>query len=398
MSLKNGTTSKEGETMDTNQGIKVGVVGTGFIGPAHVEALRRLGIEVAGIAESSPERAYSKAQSMHIKQIYPSIEAMASDPAVQVIHIASPNNLHFSQAKTALLAGKHVVCEKPLAMNSKESGELVALAREKKLVNAVNFNIRFYPINHQARFLTQGKEIGDIYIVQGSYLQDWLLLPTDWNWRLEPELGGDMRAVADIGSHWLDLIHFITGLEVEAVLADFQTFLPARRKPTTPIDTFGGKLQTAIEYVEQPIHTEDYATVMIRFKGGARGVLTVSQVSAGRKNRLYYEIDASKSALAWDSERPNELWIGHRDRPNELLLKDPSLLTSEARQYASFPGGHNEGFPDTFKQLYTAIYRYIEHGDINAPADFPTFEAGHKELVLGEAIQRSFKEGRWVTI
>jgi predicted dehydrogenase len=283
-------------------------------------------------------------------------------------------------------------------MDSNESAELVALAQEKSLVNAVNFNIRFYPLAQQAHALVQAGELGDIYIVQGSYLQDWLLLPTDWNWRLEPELGGDMRAVADIGSHWLDLIAFITGLEVEAVFADFKTFVPVRKKPTTPIDTFSGKLETAIEYVEQPIHTEDYATVMLRFKGGARGVFTVSQVSAGRKNRLYYEIDGARSALAWNSERPNELWSGHRDRPNEILMKDPSLLAPGALQFASYPGGHNEGFPDTFKQLYYAIYRYIEAGDFNTTPDFPTFADGHKELVWGEAIQRSAKEDRWIEV
>jgi predicted dehydrogenase len=384
--------------MQSNDSLKVGVVGTGFIGPAHVEALRRLGVEVSGLCGSSPERAAPKAAAMRIGKVYTSYDEMVADPAIDVVHITSPNHLHYPQAKAALLAGKHVVCEKPLAMDSSESTELVALAQEKSLVNAVNFNIRFYPLAQQAHALVQAGELGEIYIVQGSYLQDWLLLPTDWNWRLEPELGGEMRAVADIGSHWLDLMSFITGLEVEAVLADFSTFIPVRKKPTTPIDTFSGKLETSIEYVEQPIQTEDYATVMLRFKGGARGVFTVSQVSAGRKNRLYYEIDGAKSALVWDSERPNELWRGHRERPNEILLKDPALLSSQAQQFTSYPGGHNEGFPDTFKQLYKAIYRYIEAGDLNAAPDFPTFADGHKELVWGEAIQRSANEGRWVEV
>jgi predicted dehydrogenase len=207
-----------------------------------------------------------------------------------------------------------------------------------------------------------------------------------------------MRAVADIGSHWLDLMTFITGLKVEAVFADFQTFLPVRRKPKSALDTFGGKLQTAAEFVDQPIHTEDYASVLIRFMGGARGVLTVSQVSAGRKNRLYYEIDGADAAMSWDSERPNELWLGHRERPNELLMKDPSLLDPLARQFASYPGGHNEGFPDTFKQLYTAVYRYIDAGDFSAKPDFPTFEDGHYELVVGDAVLRSARENRWVQI
>jgi predicted dehydrogenase len=381
-----------------NSSFVIGVAGTGFIGPAHIEALRRLGLHVKGIAGSSAERAQPKAEALHLPHVYDSFEAMIADPEIDVVHITSPNYLHFPQAKAALLAGKHVVCEKPLAMDARESAALVALAKERNRVNAVNFNIRFYPLAQQARAMLQAGEIGAPYIVQGSYLQDWLLLPTDWNWRLEPALGGDMRAVADIGSHWLDLLMFITGLQVEAVCADFATFLPVRKKPAKPIDTFTGKLQTAGETVDQPIHTEDYATILLRFAGGARGVLTVSQVSAGRKNRLFYEISGASSSLAWDSERPNELWIGHRERPNELLLKDPSLLAPEARQFASYPGGHNEGFPDTFKQLYVAVYRYLQAGDMTATPDFPTFEAGHMELVLGEAILRSAREARWITL
>ncbi len=378
--------------------LQVGVVGTGFIGPAHIEALRRLGIQVKGIVGSSAERAAPKAEALRLDTVYDSFEAMIADPDISVVHITSPNHLHYPQAKAALLAGKHVVCEKPLAMNPTESAELVALAKEKRLVNAVNFNIRFYPLAHEAKARVQRGDIGKPYIVQGSYLQDWLLYDTDWNWRLEPGLGGDMRAVADIGSHWLDLMTFITGLRIEAVCADFATFLHTRRKPPKTVDTFTGKLQTANETIAQPIHTEDYATILLRFSGGARGVVTVSQVSAGRKNRLYCEIDGAAASLAWDSERPNELWIGHRDAPNEVLLKDPSLLDPLARQFASYPGGHNEGFPDTFKQLYVAVYRYIQAGDFDAPTDFPTFEDGHYELVAGEAILRSAREGRWIQL
>ena len=383
--------------MSARNELKVGVSGAGFIGPAHIEALRRHRISVVGLCEESPERAAERAAGLRLRA-YKSFDAMVADPNLDVIHITSPNHLHYPQAKAALLAGKHVVCEKPLAMDTDESAELVALAEEKGLVNAVNFNIRFYPLAQQARAMLNTGEMGEVYIVQGSYLQDWLLLPTDWNWRLEPGLGGEMRAVADIGSHWLDLLTYITGLEIEAVFADFKTFLPVRKKPKQALDTFGGKLETSVEYVEQPIHTEDYATILLRFKGGARGVLTVSQVSAGRKNRLSYEIDASNSALGWDSERPNELWIGHRNRPNEILLKDPALLDEQARQYASYPGGHNEGFPDTFKQMYLAVYRYIAEGDMDAAPDFATFADGHLELVIGNAILKSVKEERWVEV
>lgn len=378
--------------------LKVGVIGMGFIGPAHVEALRRLGIEVVAVAGPRLDSVADKAKAMHVGRYYETAEALIADPDVTVVHITSPNYVHYTQAKAALLAGKHVVCEKPLAMNSAESSELVKLAAEKQRVNAVNFNIRFYPISHQARHLVQSGAIGEVYIVQGSYLQDWLLYPTDWNWRLEPQYSGEMRAVADIGSHWLDLTTFITGLTIESVMADFKTFLPMRKKPTRPVETFTGKLQTALDYEEQPINTEDYATVMLRYTNGARGVMTVSQVSAGRKNRLYYEISGAKSSIGWDGERPNELWIGHRDRANEQLLKDPSLLAPEARQFASYPGGHNEGFPDTFKQLYTAIYRYIDAGDFAAKPDFPTFEDGDRALRVGEAILRSAREARWVSV
>ncbi|HUS17732.1 MAG TPA: Gfo/Idh/MocA family oxidoreductase [Chloroflexia bacterium] len=377
---------------------RAGVIGTGFIGPVHVEALRRLGIEVVALAGHSTERTAEKARRMHIARAYGSAEELIADPAVQVVHITSPNHLHYAHARAALLAGKHVVCEKPLAMDARESRALVELAQQSGLVHAVNFNLRFYPLAQHARALVHTGRLGAVYSVHGAYLQDWLLLASDWNWRLEPEYGGELRAVADIGSHWLDLTGFITGLRVEAVMADFKTFLPVRQKPTRPVETFTGKLATAMDYVEQPIRTEDYASVLIRYEGGARGVMTVSQVSAGRKNRLCFEIDGAQAALAFDGENPNELWIGHRDRPNEILIKDPALLEPEARRFAGYPGGHAEGFPDSFKGLYQAVYGYLEAGDFAAAPDFPTFADGHRALLAGAAILRSAREDRWVTI
>jgi predicted dehydrogenase len=384
---------------------RAGVIGTGFIGPVHVEALRRLGIEVVALAGNNAERTAEKARQLHIAEAYGSVEEMLARSNIDIVHVTSPNHLHFPHAKAALLAGKHVVCEKPLAMDSQESGELVKLAKERKLVNAVNFITRYYPLSQHARALVQQGELGEVFIVQGTYLQDWLLLPTDWNWRLEPEFSGKTRAVADIGSHWLDLTTFITGLSVESVFADFGTFLRTRQKPTRPVETFTNKAQVLgqspiqpMDYLEQPIQTEDYASVLIRYNSGARGVMTVSQVSAGRKNRMSYEIDGSRSAIAWDGEQPNELWIGHRDRPNELLLKDPSLLSPQAQQFAFYPGGHAEGFPDTFKSLYHAVYRYLDAGDFDAAPDFPTFEDGHRALRIGEAIWHSAHEDRWVKV
>lgn len=378
---------------------QVGVIGAGFIGPAHMEGIRRQGFEVTAVAASDQASSDQAAKKLLVPRAYGDWRDLVQDPDLDVVHITSPNYLHFEQAKGILEAGKHVICEKPLAMNTEESSQLVALAEETGLVNAVTFNIRFYPLIQDARARIKAQELGDrLYIIQGSYLQDWLLYDTDWNWRLEPELGGKLRAVADIGSHWIDLVTFITGTRVEQVFADFETFLPIRRKPTKKIDTFGGKLETDQVYEKKEIHTEDYASVLLKFENGARGVMTVAQICSGRKNRLFFEINGSESSLVWDSERPNELQIGHRPVPNQLLIKDPSLMKEEARWSASYPGGHTEGFPDTFKQLQIAVYDYIEKGDYAAPTNFPTFQAGHNTLAVDQAILESAQQGKWTKV
>jgi predicted dehydrogenase len=384
--------------MKDKASIRVGIVGTGFIGPAHLEALRRNNVNVVGLAESTVDLAEEKAAALGIGKAYESYEAMLADPDIDVIHLATPNYLHYPHAKAALEAGKHVVCEKPLATDSQQSTDLVRLAAETGLVNVVNFNIRFYPMVQQARSMVKSGEIGDLFILRGSYLQDWLLLPTDWNWRLEPDLGGTLRAVGDIGSHWLDLMTFVTGLKVKEVFADFKTFHPIRKKPLKPLETFTGKMLSPEDYEDKPIKTEDYASILLHYENGVHGVLTVSQVSSGRKNRISFEINASDSTLAWNGERPNELWIGQRSAPNQVLMKDPSLLSPEGVATASYPGGHNEGFPDTFKQLYNKVYNYILAGDFTAEPDFPTFADGHYEQVLCEAIERSAREAGWVQV
>lgn len=384
--------------MKDKASINVGIAGTGFIGPAHLEALRRNNLNVVGLAEATTELAAEKADLLGIKKAYDSFEAMLADPDIHVVHIATPNYLHYPHAKATLEAGKHVVCEKPLSMNSQESADLVRVAKGTGLVNVINFNIRFYPMVQQARQMVRNGEIGDVFILQGSYLQDWLLLETDWNWRLEPELGGTLRAIGDIGSHWLDLLTFITGLKVKEVFADFKTFHPVRKKPLKPLETFTGKILTPEDYEDKPIFTEDYASVLLHYENDVRGILTVSQVSSGRKNRISFEINGSNSSLVWNGERPNELWIGHRTEPNQVLMKDPSLLSPEALATASYPGGHNEGFPDTFKQLYNKVYNYILAGDYTAEPDFPTFADGHYEQVLCEAIERSSQEGKWIEV
>jgi predicted dehydrogenase len=383
--------------------IGAAVIGAGFIGPVHVEALQRLGVPVVGILGSTPEKSRAAATRLGLPKAYATFAEILADPHVQVVHITTPNRHHFSMASAALLAGKHVMCEKPLAMNSTESAALVALARETGLAAGVNYNIRFYPLCLEARDMARRGDLGDVYSIYGSYVQDWLFYPTDYNWRVLAEEGGALRAVADIGTHWLDLVQFITGLEVEAVCADLKTAHPIRRRPKGEVQTFKGKEEQmpatgpgATESVE--ITTEDYGGVMLRFRGGGRGVLWTSQVTAGRKNCLRFEIAGSKQAIAWCSEAPNELWIGHRERANESLIRDPGLLSAYARGFINYPGGHNEGFPDTFKQLYRAFYDAIAAGDFAAAPTFPTFADGHREIVLCEAILKSHVEGRWVEV
>jgi predicted dehydrogenase len=364
--------------------LKAAVVGTGFIGLVHVEALRRLGVEVLGVVGSSPGRARAKAGAYPLPPVYESLEQALDDPAVDVVHLTTPNHLHHPQAVQALAAGKHVVCEKPLALDSAQSAELLGLAERSGLVHCTNFNARFYPQCREARDRVRAGELGELWNVHGVYLQDWLLLPTDWNWRLEPERGGPLRAISDIGSHWLDLVEFVGGRRVESLLADLATAVPTRRRPTGPVETFAPAQAGETEPVE--VLTDDFAHVLLRFEGGMRGSCTISQVSAGRRNLLAFELDGAHGSLAWSSERNEELWLGHRGRPNETLW----------RERGSVPPGHPEGFQDTFKDLYAAVYAAVVAGE---PGDgYPTFRDGHRSNVLGDAVLRSHREERWVEV
>ncbi len=375
------------------------LIGAGFIGPVHLEALRRIGVPVVGVLGSSPERSRQAAEALGVARAYTALDELLADEAVQVVHITSPNSAHFEQARRSLEAGRHVVCEKPLALTSLETGVLVALAARSGLVAAVNYNLRFYPLVIEARERIRRGDIGQVLHLTGSYVQDWLLNETDFNWRVLAEQAGATRAVGDIGTHWLDLLSFISGTEVAAVCADLATFLPVRQRPLGSVQTFtSGGAAASGGTAPVAIQTEDYGSILLRYQGGAHGCLTVSQVTAGRKNCLRYEIAGSRGALAWESERPNELWLGHRERANELLLRDPALLTEAAARSTSYPGGHNEGFPDTFKQLYRAVYADIRAGRPSATPAYATFADGHREALLCEAILQSRREGGWVAV
>jgi predicted dehydrogenase len=377
--------------------IKAGVVGVGFIGVAHVEALRRLGVEVVGLVGSTPERARTKADAIGLDRVYDSVEAMASAPDIDVIHIASPNYAHADQVRTALDAGKHVVCEKPLALDSADTADLVARADASGRVNAVCFNIRFYPANHQAMAMVAAGEIGEPRFITGSYHQDWLLLETDWNWRLQPEEAGALRAVADIGSHWLDLTRFISGRRVVEVMADLHTLVPVRRHPAGPVETFS-TVSDDIELETEEMSSDDAAGILLRFEDGARGAVTISQVSAGQKNSLRYEIAGSESALRWFSAEPDDLFIGHRGRPNEMLNRDPGLYSPDAAKLVAYPGGHVEGFPDTFRALFSRVYADVANGAPADRPDYPTFADGHDAVLVTDAIAESHKTRRWTAI
>ncbi|MBM7702338.1 Gfo/Idh/MocA family oxidoreductase [Metabacillus iocasae] len=370
--------------------IKVGIIGSGFIGPTHIEAIRRLGfVEVVGLADSSKQAAEEKALRLHIPKAYTDYKEMLEDPSIQVVHNCTPNHLHFQLNKEIILAGKHVLSEKPLALTSEESAELLKLAKERQIVHGVNFNYRQYPIIQNLESMVKEKQLGNLTIVHGSYLQDWMLYDTDFNWRLDSDKAGDSRTVADIGSHWCDTVQYVTGEKIVEVFADLATIVPVRKKP----------LENGA-YKEVSVDTEDYASVLLKFESGMKGVFTVSQVSAGRKNRLCFELNGSKSSAYWNQEEPEKLWIGHRDQPNEVLLADPALFAPEAAASIHHPGGHNEGWPDALKNMMLHYYSFIRDGKslMKDQPNFATFEEGHQSMLIKDAIMESNKTQKWVKV
>lgn len=375
--------------------IGAAVIGTGFIGTVHVEALRRMGVPVRGVLGSTPARGAQRAAALGVAKAYGSLEEMLSDPSVQVVHVTSPNVAHHGQVMAILDAGRHVICEKPLAMTSAQSAAMTARAEDLGLVAAVCYNIRFYPLNQQARGMVAAGNLGQVRLVTGHYHQDWLSRPTDWNWRLEAGQGGLLRSVGDIGTHWIDLISFVCGERPRAVLAELSTFVPERSKPFGPVETFAAAQGSSETY---RITTDDAAMILLRFASGARGVMSTSQISQGRKNSLTWDIAGSAASAAWDSETPDHLWIGHRDAPNQILQRDTSLMNPLGAAAAHLPAGHVEGFADSFRALFAQVYGDISRGRRSAAATWANFADGHFEMQFCDAVLRSAVQGQWVEI
>jgi predicted dehydrogenase len=378
--------------------INTAMIGTGFMGKVHTEQVRRLGnVEVAAIAGSSPEKAAKAAKEMNIERAAASWEELCKDPEIQAVHICTPNVLHYPQAKLALEHGKHVLCEKPLTMNTAEAKKLLDLAEKKGLVHCIQHNLRNYPMVRQAKAMIEAGDIGEILVVQGTYSQDWLLYDTDYNWRIEAESNGELRAMGDIGSHWMDSIQFLTGLRIGSVCADLTTFHKTRKKPKGSVETFTGKkAKAAAQYEEIPITTDDFGMVLLTLGERAKGAFTVSQVSAGNKNGLRWEIYGTKGGLQWNQERPDELWVGRRNDPNQIVIKDPSMMKGGAAAFADLPGGHSEGYDDSHKQMFKMFYGKIANP--KAAVEYPTFADGLHGMKCLEAVLKSHKARKWVNV
>jgi predicted dehydrogenase len=377
------------------QPIRTAVIGTGFMGRVHLEALRRVEhVEVAAIAGRNAAAAEKLGSAFGVP--HTGLDEILRNGSIEAVHICTPNAQHDPMARAALEAGKHVLCEKPLAVSLAEAEGLVALAVRQGSRNCVCHNLRYYPMVQQMRQLRETGELGEILVVQGTYSQDWLLYETDWNWRVSSKDGGPSRCMADIGSHWFDMAEHVTGLRVSSLCADIQTFHKTRKQPRGPVETFANTRAGAEETVETPIDTEDCGTVIFRLGERARGAMTASQVSAGRKNRLSIEVYGTKAGVAWDQERPDELWIGHRDGPNGILLKDPSLLQPGAQSFSDLPGGHSEGYDDTFKQVFRRFYASIR--DDKAPRDYPQFADGLRQLAILNAELESHRTRSWIDV
>ncbi|MCU1292524.1 MAG: gfo/Idh/MocA family oxidoreductase [Bryobacterales bacterium] len=377
--------------------IKTAIVGTGFMGKVHAEQVRRLGnVEIAAVVGSRPERARAFAEVNGIPIATDDLQEVLDNQEISAVHICTPNVDHFPQSLAAIEAGKAVLCEKPMTTTVDEARKLVDAAKARNAINAVQHNLRYYPVLQQARQMIGHGDLGDVLIVQGTYSQDWLLYETDWNWRIDTAENGQLRVMGDIGSHWMDMIQHLTGLSITAVCADLATFHKTRKRPKGSVETFSGKKASAQDTEDFPVDSDDFGSVLLHLGGRARGAYTVSQMSAGRKNRFFIEIFGTKAGLSWNQEQPDTLWIGYRNEPNQIIVKDASLFYPEAAKFADLPGGHSEGYDDSHKQLFKNFYARI--ADPSIPIDYPTFEDGLHGMILLSKVAESSQKQAWVKI
>ena len=377
--------------------INVGIIGSGFIGPVHIEALRRLGfVQVVALCDGTLEQAQEKALALNIPHAYGNVEELLAHPDLHVVHNCTPNHLHAQINRQILRAGKHVFSEKPLCMTPEEARELVELAEQAGVVHGVSFVYRQFAMVRQAQSMMRKGSIGRLFASHGSYLQDWMLHETDYNWRVDAALGGASRAVADIGSHWCDTVQFVTGRRIVEVMADLSIVWPTRKANVAGNSTFTQEDSAVFE--NKAVTTEDFGSVLFRFDDGSKGCFSVSQVSAGRKNRLSFEINGSEKSVAWDQEVPQQLWIGHRSQANQTLSDDPGLMNRDAADSAHFPGGHIEGWPDAFKNMMAQFYRAVQTGVMPVKPLFATFYDGANVMYIIDAIVKSHQQQRWVSV
>ncbi len=366
------------------QEIGVGIVGTGFVGRVHATAARQLGAQLVGVVASNPEKGVAAARELGAQQSFDRADDLIGDPRVDVIHVCTPNELHAGLSERALSAGKHVVCEKPLSTSAALAESMVEAAGRSHLVAAVPFVYRFHPTVREARQRVRAGQIGAVTLIHGSYLQDWLLEPAATNWRVSGQRGGASRAFADIGSHWCDLAEWITGHRVTELVSLLQTTVRERPEPTD---------RAASD--RSPVDTEDVACVTFRTDQGASGALTVSQVSAGRKNRLWIEVDGAERSVAFDQENSEYLWMGAR-QANTVLMRDPGVLSPPASAYATMPGGHAQGYQDCFCAFLRDVYTSVRQGELVDA--LPTFHDGMRAARITDAVLDSARKGTWIEV
>ena len=366
--------------------LRLGIAGFGFIGPHHLDAIRRTGLaEVTAIATTSEAGARELADQYTVEKAYGDWKQLVEDPDIDVIDVATPTRWHAPIAIAAAKAKKHIIVDKPMALTSEEASSMLAAVQTAGVVHAVTFNIASNILVREAQARIARGDLGTIHFVNGHYLQEWLLKETDYNWRIEPEQAGPLAMVADAGAHWYDIVQQVTGLRITRVLADLSRFIEVRQKPVEGGGTEPFRVQTP-----------DLGMVLFAFDNGARGMFCTGAMHAGHKNDLTFEISGSKASLRWGQERPNELWIGHRDEPNQVLLKDPGLLAPSVRGEARLPGGHNEAWTDAFRNLMERILSFIAQGNdpVTTPdPGFPTFRTGLNIARIVDAISESAEGG-----